>query len=417
MKLIYKDVYFENSCLESKLLERKYNPEQHYCIINNNKLYISKGKIPKNKYDIYSKVFTEDKFAEWVNQTIYIRFHDNYHHSSYYDFTLEINIEKGILTNKRLIINFIQRYKKFYKKEFCPKRFYTKSVIKENLIKILEKTFDESTKNKWLNKISELLEIIYTQRNDFNSKKTILSHVELTVSESFIFFHLGSDKLNEYTSQIIEYYINYLNENFKNQSGLTYNQENYINYQNEKATNQQLLGSVYEDSIVIYKPFKIDFPFIKWAIRNLSWFVLCPSFFKETFILEKSIKLKKVNNVMFKYEIEKEKIYISDFLDEEDFKLNFEKINLKFDSEKNEFSLIELNGTTFTGYLMNDTEYQDLLDAKYHYKNLGEEIDKRNRTSDFTGDSNTSYSNKNWLIDAAGNDDPETMGDVYWNLD
>ncbi|MDV7187951.1 hypothetical protein R3X25_11720 [Lutibacter sp. TH_r2] len=59
------------------------------------------------------------------------------------------------------------------------------------------------------------------------------------------------------------------------------------------------------------------------------------------------------------------------------------------------------------------------FDVKSKLKNQGVIFeDLKTYTNDYVDyDYNDRYNDNNWLIDASGTDDPETMNDVYWNLD
>lgn len=71
--------------------------------------------------------------------------------------------------------------------------------------------------------------------------------------------------------------------------------------------------------------------------------------------------------------------------------------------------------------MLNDTEEinNDLLD-KIEYntdKNLLTYKEEKQDEDYDDYDYENYNSSNNWLRDAAGTDDPETMNDVYWNLD
>ena len=46
-----------------------------------------------------------------------------------------------------------------------------------------------------------------------------------------------------------------------------------------------------------------------------------------------------------------------------------------------------------------------------------EDLTPKIKYSNFSSNYGYDYYSRNWLAEAAGTDDPETMNDVYWNLD
>lgn len=69
------------------------------------------------------------------------------------------------------------------------------------------------------------------------------------------------------------------------------------------------------------------------------------------------------------------------------------------DSSKFDFEFRNINETKLKSYENYRARYSNNYDSD-DYDNYYE-----------------SYSSDNWLVDAAGCDDPEVMNDVYWNLD
>lgn len=60
-----------------------------------------------------------------------------------------------------------------------------------------------------------------------------------------------------------------------------------------------------------------------------------------------------------------------------------------------------------------DFEFRNINETKLKsYENY-----RARYSNNYDSDDYDSYRNDNWLVDAAGCDDPEVMNDVYWNLD
>ncbi len=394
MILNYKNISINVSEWNSSLIERGYNPSICSWSIHNNKLFINETGL----------FVTGNKQADWIDASLSIRVNDNFYNNEYYNpiFILKIEIKNGIITNKRIVLEEvnssfsrpckINNYK--IDNYLKPKPFYSNTKIKQSLLSFFKEQ-PNKTSNKWINKIYEEIDEILKIRSscslpslDFfknggKIKDLIADDIVIAVSKSFIFLYLGDENYNKNCSKIIEYYINFLNESINDEKNITFN-NNSINY----------------------LPYKVDFNFVKWAIRNLDWFVITPSFLNSTIMQDKRIKLNKINDVMFEYEIEKEEICIKNYLNDEDIDINLKKINLKYDRERSEYTLNEINDKSYLNYLISDniTDYEEVSFEEVDYNNT-EYYDY-----EVPNDSN-------WLRDAAGTDDPEIMNDVFWNLD
>ena len=130
-----------------------------------------------------------------------------------------------------------------------------------------------------------------------------------------------------------------------------------------------------------------------------------------------------------------------DFKDEND---NFVKVNLRDweVSEKKSLFAAALKGLNMYYFVLtnrssfpvasfnnimnaiagNDTVYINKKSIKWFPNDIKVKLKSQNiNFPDFPPKKNyyndDSYDNNDWLIDAAGTDDPETMNDVYWNLD
>ena len=398
MKIIYKGVHFNEDTIADLLSEKETNSDEYFWIIKSEKLYLSKG-------ETFSRV---DRFADWVSHNLCIRVKDESYDNKYFypNFLLIIEIQNGIVKNKFIKVDLDKLHKKqFIDTSLLPYSFYSSSQIRTGLIKILTVPIDKSISNRWIGKISEIVEQMFKKDiysfdeygnyyiSDTRTEYIAEERIDLKVTDNFIFLYLNEDYLKKYSSKIIEFYIEFLNETFRNNSNL--NIKNIINYY----------------------PTKIDFDFIKWGIRELKWFVISPSFFERRILEEKNIVLTKLNDVMFDYEIISKEINVKDYLDNEAFDLNLKKINLKFDRINNMFTLFDIKHNSLIGYLKDDNiDYGDLHENSFYWREVSKIIDKINNSREFERDYDSS-SDKNWLRDASGTNDPDTMNDVYWNLD
>lgn len=102
--------------------------------------------------------------------------------------------------------------------------------------------------------------------------------------------------------------------------------------------------------------------YIHWCIQNVDWFAISEDCFLE-------MQLMQLNDI-----INKNDEFSSQLRDENSVKLE------------------EYNNIV-SRYNHTDNDYYDSYNDDYYY------------------DSN------DWLVDAAGSNDPEVMNDVYWNLD
>ncbi|WP_091147521.1 exodeoxyribonuclease X C-terminal domain-containing protein [Flavobacterium caeni] len=115
--------------------------------------------------------------------------------------------------------------------------------------------------------------------------------------------------------------------------------------------------------------------YIHWCLKNVEWFCVKDEIFENITLVKeyKFLEKKFKNSTIQKYELE--------IL--EKLKLFYESL-LKIHNDKTE---------QFELQVARETEYEEEYDDSDH------------------------YNYDNWLSDAAGTDDPETMRDVYWNLD
>ena len=123
---------------------------------------------------------------------------------------------------------------------------------------------------------------------------------------------------------------------------------------------------------------------------------------------------------MFDYNYLDEKIKISDYLEEEYFNLNLDKINIMYNSEENCFTFKNIVKDSFLNYLLNDEiTYEIVFSNKANFKNIYNYIKEYNKPIEEENcfDDNDHYNRNDWLRDVSGTNDFETMNDVFWNLD
>ena len=109
--------------------------------------------------------------------------------------------------------------------------------------------------------------------------------------------------------------------------------------------------------------------YIKWCVENIKWFVFDEELLKEA--LKANCRLNIIVN----------------------------------DSDNN----VKLEDPTLITLEINDNKLKK-------YKSLQDSFDETDSDDDFHDDWINDMQD-NWLSYAAGTDDPETMNDVYWNLD
>lgn len=363
MELEYKEITFQVDSLKNLLIDKNINIDSCYWIIKSDQLFLSKFE-----NDVATK-----EFANWVNYSIEIRFVNCF---------FVIKIENGIVKNKYIGIEdyYFQDIEiEYFDQYFNSYSTFNFSDLKDNLLSILKNKSKHTNQGKYTDLIELEFQKIY---NSFSEPS--FDDIELIVGRNFIFFYM-CDLVSNHTSKIIEYCIEYLNEDLAHKKNNT-----------------------------------IDFQYIKWAIRNLKWFVLHPSFFSKEIEVVKKIQIQKINNLYFEFEIIKENINFSDFLNFEDYEFNLKKMNLKFDKINNLITF-DFPQYSYFNYLLDDTIcFDDLYKDQKKWKKVIETINKSKYNYDYEDEEDIEYerpNDSNWLRDAAGTDEPQTMNDVFWNID
>lgn len=148
-----------------------------------------------------------------------------------------------------------------------------------------------------------------------------------------------------------------------------------------------------------------DVNYLNWALKNVGFFTINPLFLNETFKLKrlKSFKTNRLNKTIFEYEPIIENVDYK--FPHETLRLNqqkFEKANSVLVDFENKLLIPDLTSEEMMlqyGYYLDET-YEPPIAYNNNY-----------------GNRDYYYHSRDWLIDAAGTDDPETMNDAYWNLD
>lgn len=382
--------------LQNEELQPINNVTNYYWEIINDNLFF--------KYD------NEIIYADWVDAILIFKISDSQYFSDYIDrySKFNIKIENGIIKNKFISIYVDESSTFFVKKnEIVPSYSIPKL---EEIVSFLQNP-NLNTEDKWLKKIiKELKEVIssYSSKNGLPSfdffqnggsiHEIITNDINFINGSGYIYFNFGDDLYNIISARVFEYYVNYINKSV------------------DRSTNF-IFGS---NKIKIVKN-KIDFEYIKWALRELNWFVLPPSFFHSQYKVFKSIEItNNYRNFLFDYNYLDEKIKISDYLEEEYFNLNLDKINIMYNSEENCFTFKNIVKDSFLNYLLNDEiTYEIVFSNKANFKNIYNYIKEYNKPIEEENcfDDNDHYNRNDWLRDVSGTNDFETMNDVFWNLD
>ncbi len=224
----------------------------------------------------------------------------------------------------------------------------------------------------------------------------LIENIEIIINEKCIFFNF--------------------NNNFDFDRGFVI--ENYIKYLNECFVKKNDFIQI-NDSTFKVNPFVLDFEYIKWAIRNLKWFILLPSFFESKFTVNQIVELKNTSNLLFEFKFKEKKIIVKDYLNEEDYILNLLKQNIKFDAVNKVYTFKEMTIDSFENYLLDDNiSFDMVLYDTEKWGNIGKIIYELTHEEEAYYDTNIETASEgDWLKNAAGTDDPQTMNDVFWNLD
>lgn len=302
MKLIYKGIDFIiDELIELKLDEAKFKDNYFFWNIEKNQLFVSQ-MIDNEKVDI---------LADWLHCKITVT-HENRNQipiinesylSESYDFIIEI--EKGFVTNKFIKIHSIDKlliinrvYNRFFDDKLNINHLtefnfnYNKEKIKNEIMSFFL-NLNFVYKNTTLNVIQQYITKEINNYLDFYVKycavdeeyrveiyNKIIENIEIIINNKFIFFNINHDFSLD-VGFIVENYIKYLNECFI----------------------KKIDFSLINDSISNITPSVLDFEYIKWAIRNLKWFILSPSFFNKKFTVNQIFDIKNTSNLLFEFKL------------------------------------------------------------------------------------------------------------------
>ena len=407
MHLTYKNLSFEIPELVELLPNNKEISQLSTWKISNNKLLISSS--------------CNEIVANWVNATLTISIDPVLNHNKYDEcrkyyesawFVFEFN--SGVVTNKYIKIKpKSNRFndKLFADKLISPKNKSFTDSLYNNIKYLLKEEYENFTETPSLLLIKELVtsirnKYLYNRSKPsfdyFQKGHTMLDllffELSMTVGSNFIFLY-STGGLNEKYQELLRLYFLHISTLVETSNKI------YLNNNNK----------------YYYKSYKLDVEFVKWAILNLKWFVLSPTFFSTPTIIEQTISLEKIRDVFFEYELINNSIEPLKVFTRDEVQLNYKKINLKYNFEEKKLIYKPTDKRLLFDILLNDTEEinNDLLD-KIEYntdKNLLTYKEEKQDEDYDDYDYENYNSSNNWLRDAAGTDDPETMNDVYWNLD
>lgn len=404
MFLTYKNLSFEIPELVELLPKNKSITQLSTWKISNNKLLISSNH--------------DEIVANWVNATLTISIdpalnYDKYDECyKYYESAWIIfQFNRGEIINKYIEIlpKSIRFDNRLYSDRLIlPKNKSFTNSLYNDFKYLLREEYENFVETPALSLIKELVtsirnEYFYNRslpsfdffQNGHTMLDLLISELSITVGSNFIFLY-SEGGLNDKYQELLRLY-------FLHISSLI-----------ETSNNIYLKNNEY-----CYKSYKLDIEFVKWAILNLKWFVLSPAFFSKPTIIEQNISLEKIRDVFFEYELISNSIEPLELFTRDEVQLNYKKINLKYNFEEKKLIYKPTDKRLLFDVLLNDAEEinNDILNnIEYNTdKNLLTYKEEEQQEDGYDGYDN--YNSNNWLRDAAGTDDPETMNDVYWNLD
>lgn len=274
---------------------------------------------------------------------------------------------------------------------------------------LLREEYDKFEESKTLEKIKELVTSIRSEYF-FNTSKPsfdffqqggsmtdlLVDQLSISIGSNFIFIYPENIISNKY-QELLHLYLKYLSEVIDNSHNTEFKNHEYC-----------------------YKPNKFDTHFVLWANQNLNWFVLSPTFFINSILVRQYISVKKVTDVFFEYSIENTTLETKEFFTDDNIRLNFNKINLNYNSEDNSFIYCATRNKLFFDTLLSKSdEINEEIISNIEYDTESEELTYKIEREYSEEYYNQDYepNDNNWLRDAAGTDNPETMNDVFWNLD
>lgn len=383
------------SILETKNLIGYYEAKWK---IMDSKFYLKElincDKKIKDNFDL-----SEPLLAYWIDGTLELGLGEQIetYGEKKYNYHLLLHIEKGIILDKKIIKNFSLSFDfnfgKYKGQEFADVlygkfRFETHYIVTNYIKSVL----DFITKSDYDKKI--ICPYFEITEKDIETVKYareygieyFLTHTYIAVGSQSIYDFDTDKPIINISSRVSEFLEKILTSNFSTLRTI-----------NKKGA----IDKVSDETILINN----DIQYINWAIKNVEKFIIHPKLLSNPHEIRKikTFKTKRLNNSVFEF---KPIFSISTFNFSDDIQQkNIEKFNqinnVIFERDLGAF-LVNLNEKE----LMNEFGY-------YLDENFTKQIEYRD---EFSYD-DYHYDRNNWLVDAAGTDDPEVMNDVYWNLD
>jgi len=149
-----------------------------------------------------------------------------------------------------------------------------------------------------------------------------------------------------------------------------------------------------------------DISYLVWAIKNVKGFSVSPIYLDQKFRIRKlrNFKTNRLNKTIFEYEP------LIDIV-EYTFPKEIQRINEKKFEKTHNLKFERNNKIQFLNY--SDDEIMNLYG--YYFNDNYQKMEFNHRPIKHVVCDD--YDPDDWLIDAAGSDDPEMMNDAYWNLD
>jgi hypothetical protein len=363
---------------------------QGYWLLESNKLYLI--NIESRNYTM-TDLFQSEKpvFAEWYNGQLEFGIGNCYSDGSWwgvYDNYVWLSIKNGKVIKKRIIKRFTQEpelsFGRYQGRKFkdilngkIERNIYT--TIKDFIAYLLEFLKNSKCEFKVLcprfkiEKIDgELVKEIQTFGIDY-----FLTQNYIAISSKVFWENSNKDERGFKMSKLLE---KILASDFTKLFTLT---------------KQKLESAEIAEQTILINP---DIQYLNWALKTVDSFAVPPDLLKRDFSIKqlRSLKLNRLNDLIFEYEPVMETINYK--FPENILKINqekFEKINNVRHEPRYNFFLLNLTDKELI------KKFGYFLDEDYIV----------HKNNDYR------YDRDDWLRDAAGTNDPETMNDTYWNLD
>ena len=372
---------------------------QGYWLLKNDCLYIT--NLESSNYS-FKDIFKTDEpvLADWYSGVLQFGFGEFYydHWWGYYDNYVWLKIENGKVVEKKIIKTFQHdnplTFGKYKGKTFN-EILYGK--IRNNTYTTIRNLFDcimlFISKNDYQFKVQcghftiepEDLKLVKEVRE--YGTDYFLTQNYIATSTKVFWENSNDDDRAERLSVLLE---------------KIFNSDFTIPFTLTKETVSTEVG-IAENTLLVNP----DISYLNWALKTVEYFSISPKALSETFKVKrlKTFKTNRLNKTIFEYE---PIIEIVDYkFPEQTQTINlqkFEKQNqVVFDNE-NKLLVPNLPMEQMMlsyGFYLDETYTAPISDYESHDDNEPDYY----------------YNSDDWLIDAAGTDDPETMNDAYWNMD